>query len=51
MSDRLPLSSQLTMDMKMTMDGPDNNRILMDMDMTLRSKGESLAKPAAKKAP
>ncbi len=51
LADRLPLASQLSMDMKMTMDGPDLFRSLMDMDMTMQSKGESLAKPAPKKKP
>lgn len=51
LADRLPLASQMAMDMKMTMDGPDNARVLMDMDMVTTSKGESLARPAAKKKP
>ncbi|MDR7271814.1 hypothetical protein J2X20_004482 [Pelomonas saccharophila] len=52
LADRLPLASRLAMDMKMTMDGPDNGRMFMDMDMVVESKGESLAKPvAAKKKP
>lgn len=51
LADRLPLSSKLAMDMKMTMNGPDNGRMLMDMDMVVASKGESLAKPAPTKAP
>ena len=51
LADRLPLANQLAMDMKMTMNGPDNGRMLMDMDMVVVSKGESLAKPAAAKAP
>ena len=51
LADRLPLASRLAMDMKMTMNGPDNGRMLMDMDMVMQSKGESLAKPAAKKKP
>lgn len=50
LSDRLPLSSQLAMTLKMTMNGPDNGRMFMDMDMDVRSKGESLAKPVAAKA-
>lgn len=49
LADRLPLSSQLTMAMKMTMNGPDNGRMFMDIDMDMQSKGESLAKPAAAK--
>lgn len=49
LSDRLPLASQLTMTLKMTMNGPDNGRMFMDMDMDMTSKGESLAKPAAAK--
>ncbi|WP_457445499.1 hypothetical protein [Roseateles sp. P5_E4] len=49
LADRLPLASQLAMDMKMTMNGPDNGRMFMDMDMVVQSKGESLAKPAAAK--
>lgn len=49
LADRLQLASRLTMTMKMTMDGPDNGRMFMDMDMDMQSKGESLAKPAAKK--
>lgn len=48
LADRLPLANRLAMDMKMTMNGPDNGRMLMDMDMVVVSKGESLAKPAAK---
>ncbi|MFG6468746.1 hypothetical protein [Roseateles sp. BYS87W] len=51
LADRLPLAGQLTMDMKMTMDGPDHQRVLMDMDMAMQTKGESLAKPATKKKP
>ncbi|KQV47009.1 hypothetical protein ASC95_26240 [Pelomonas sp. Root1217] len=49
LADRLPLASQLAMDMKMTMNGPDNGRMFMDMDMVVQSKGESLAKPVAAK--
>ena len=49
LADRLPLASRLAMDMKMTMNGPDNGRMFMDMDMVVQSKGESLAKPAAAK--
>ena len=51
LSDRLPLASRLAMDMKMTMNGPDNGRMYIDMDMVVASQGESLAKPAAKKKP
>ena len=51
LADRLQLASRLAMDMKMTMNGPDNGRMLMDMDMVVQTKGESLAKPAAAKAP
>jgi len=46
LADRLPLSSQLAMDMKMTANTPDNGVMLMDMNMVMTSKGESLAKPA-----
>jgi hypothetical protein len=49
LADRLPLATALDMDMQMTVDVPDNGRMLMDMSMTMKSKGESLAKPAAKK--
>lgn len=49
LSDRLPLTSKLAMDMKMAMNGPDNGRMFVDMDMVVQSKGESLAKPAAAK--
>lgn len=49
LSDRLPLSNRLAMAMKMTMNGPDNGRMFMDMDMTMQAKGESLARPAAAK--
>jgi hypothetical protein len=49
LADRLPLSSQMTMDMKMDMRLPDNGLMHMDMQMLMQSKGESLAKPAAKK--
>ena len=49
LSDRLPLSSQMKMDMKMVADGPDNARMTMDMDMTMTSKGESLPRGAAAK--
>jgi hypothetical protein len=52
LADRLPLASQLAMEMKMTMNGPDNGLMFMDMTMDMQSKGESLSKPAAaKKAP
>lgn len=54
LADRLPLGTRLAMDMKMTMNGPDNGRMLMDMDMVMQAKGESLAKAApaaAKKKP
>lgn len=52
LSDRLPLLSQMTMDMKMDIEGgADKGRMLMDMQMQMQSKGESLAKPAAKKKP
>ncbi|HEY8877614.1 MAG TPA: hypothetical protein VIN03_08640 [Roseateles sp.] len=47
LADRLPLATKLDMDMQMTMDTPDNSRMLMDMTMVMQSKGESLAKPAA----
>lgn len=47
LADRLPLGTRLAMDMKMTMNGPDNGRMFMDMDMVMQAKGESLAKPAA----
>jgi hypothetical protein len=46
LSDRLPLASQLDMDVKMDMQGPDNGRMFMDMQMKMNAKGESLAKPA-----
>lgn len=46
LSDRLPLASQLAMDVKMDMRGPDNGRMFMDMQMQMKAKGESLAKPA-----
>lgn len=49
LADRLPLSSQLAMDMKMVMDGPDNGRMTIDMDMVMRSTGENLAQAPAKK--
>lgn len=49
LADRLPLSNRLAMAMKMTMSGPDHGRMLMDMDMVVDAKGESLAKPAAAK--
>ncbi len=48
LADQLPLSTQLAMNMQMTVDGPDNSRMLMDMVMDTTSKGENLAKkPAA----
>lgn len=46
LADHLPLSNHLDMDLKMTIDGPDNGRMLMDMTMAVKSTGESLAKPA-----
>lgn len=49
LADRLPLASQLAMDMKMVMDGPDNGRMTIDMDMVMRSTGENLAQAPAKK--
>lgn len=49
LADRLQQASRLAMHMEMTMNGPDNGRMLMEMDMDMQSKGESLAKPAAKK--
>jgi hypothetical protein len=49
LSDRLPLANRMAMTMKMVMNGPDNGRMFMDMDMTMQSRGESLAKPAAVK--
>lgn len=51
LADRLPLASKLGMDMQMTLQMPDNGRMAMDMTMVTTSKGESLAKPAAKKKP
>lgn len=51
LADRLQLASRLAMHMKMTTNGPDNGRMLMEMDMNTRSKGESLAKPAVGKNP
>jgi len=51
LADNLQLASRLAMAMQMTMDVPDNTRMLMDMDMTVLSKGESLAKPTTAKAP
>lgn len=53
LADRLPLATDLTMDMKMAMDGPDNARMLMDMTMVTRAKGETLGirqAPAKKKS-
>ncbi len=53
LTDRLPLASQMVMTMKATFDGPDNARMLMDMDMTMQSKGEALGlrtAPAKKKS-
>jgi hypothetical protein len=47
LSDRLPLASQLGMDVKMDLQGPDNGRMFMDMQMQVQARGESLAKPAA----
>ena len=49
LTDRLPLSNQLAMNMQMTMNVPDNGVMHMDMDMAMNAKGESLAKPAAAK--
>lgn len=52
LTDRLPLDTQLGMDMKMTVDGPDNMRMLFDMTMDMASKGEALglrSAPAKKK--
>lgn len=49
LADRLPLATQMTMDMQLTVDTPDNSRMLMDMNMVMQSKGESLAKAAAAK--
>ncbi len=49
LADRLALATQLDMDMQMTMDMPDNGRMLVDMNMVMQSKGESLARPAATK--
>ncbi|PTT87703.1 hypothetical protein DBR42_11160 [Pelomonas sp. HMWF004] len=51
LADRLPLANTLTMDMQMTADMPDNGRMLMDMTLVMKAKGESLAKPAAKAKP
>ncbi|RTL34591.1 MAG: hypothetical protein EKK53_25820 [Burkholderiales bacterium] len=53
LTDRLPLTSRMAMTMKASFDGPDNTRMLMDMDMTMQSKGESLGlrtAPAKKKS-
>lgn len=53
LTDRLPVASQMVMTMKATFDGPDNTRMLMDMDMTMQSKGEALGlrtAPARKKS-
>lgn len=49
LADRLPLSSLLNLDVRMAMQAPDNGRVLMSMRMQMKSKGESLAKPAAAK--
>ena len=51
LADNLQLASKLAMDMKMSIAGPDNTRMLIDLDMQVQSKGESLAKPVAAKAP
>lgn len=51
LADRLPLASSLAMDMQMTADMPDNGQTLMDMSLAMKSRGESLAKPAAKARP
>jgi hypothetical protein len=51
LSDRLPLSSQLAMDMRMNMQGPDNARMSFDMALSMKSEGESLGKARAKKKP
>lgn len=54
LADQLPVDTQLVMDLQMTVDGPDNSRMQMDMVMDTRSKGESLsgkaATPAKKKS-
>lgn len=53
LTDRLPLNTRLGMDMKMTVDGPDNMRMLFDMNMDMTSKGEALGirqAPAKKKS-
>lgn len=53
LTDRLPVASHMVMTMKATIDGPDNARMLMDMDMTMQSKGEALGlrtAPAKKKS-
>lgn len=53
LNDRLPVASQMALTMKATFDGPDNSRMLMDMDMTMQSKGEALGlrtAPAKKKS-
>lgn len=47
LADRLALTSKLAMGMQMTMGLPDNGVMLMDMDMLVQSRGESLAKSAA----
>ncbi len=49
LSDRLPLSSDLTMDMQMSADMPDGNRMNLDMTMAMKARGESLVKAAAAK--
>lgn len=51
LADRLPLNQQLDMDLQMTLDMPDNGIMHMDMGMTMKSRGESLAKPAAAAKP
>lgn len=53
LTDRLPLATQMSMTMKASFDGPDNARMLMDMDMTTSSQGEALGlrtAPAKKKS-
>lgn len=50
LADRLPLNSQMAMDMQMTMNMPDNGLMHMDMAVAMSSKGESLAPAAPAKA-
>ncbi len=49
LADRLALTSDMSMQTKMTINVPNGDVVRMDMDMTMKGRGESLKPVAAKR--